>query len=102
MKDFNYAYTNLKKDVASLKGKHFELSGNLELGKGSESSSASIVQALYIRYCNDWENFQKSLVSDASERGYNIDTVLGNFPEPVLPEETVAIGETGDWTSFDG
>lgn len=102
MKDFNYAYENLKKDAASLKSTHFQLSGSVELGESSESSSAGIIKTLYTRYCNDWQNFQKSLVSDASVHGYNIDIVLGNFPAPELPEATVTIGETGDWTSFDG
>ena len=71
MKNFNYSYNTLKTAASSLKSQHFQLSGKLESGEGSESEPiyAKLVQLGYTRYQSDWQNFIKVLKCDASQRG---------------------------------
>ena len=45
---------------------------------------------------------KQDLILDAKQRGYNIQQVLDNFIEPDLPEETIRIGLSGEWVSYDG
>lgn len=103
MKDFNYAYKNLKDQANQLKNTHFQQSGKLEIGEIENTQiPALLIKELYSRYSADWQNFEKTLISDAINRGYDIQSVLQNFPQPILPEETIDVGITGDWESYDG
>lgn len=104
MKNYNSHYGALKASATSLKNQHFELSGTLELAEGLESAPiyTKVIQRGYTRYKEDWQNFLENLKYDVSQRGYNTDKVLKQFPEPDLPEETVTVGESGVWVSFDG
>ncbi|MCF8494840.1 MAG: hypothetical protein K9G65_05575 [Rickettsiaceae bacterium] len=102
MKDFNLCYKDLKVAANAVKETHWKLSGNLESGQGSKEMYAKLVQVGCTRYHDDWQKFIEDLTFDASQRGYNTKQVLANFPEPALPQETVTVGETGDWVSLDG
>lgn len=103
MKDFNYAYKNLKDQANQLKITHFQQSGKLETGEITDTQlSALLIKGLYSQYSADWQNFEKTLISDATNRGYDIQSVLQNFPQPILPEETIEVGVTGNWESYDG
>ena len=103
MKNFNYAYKNLKDQANELKATHFKQSGNIELGERVDTDlAARLVEALYKRYSIDWQNFKEDLISDAEYRGYNVDKVLQIFPQPILPEETINVGLIGNWESYDG
>ncbi|MBN8523205.1 MAG: hypothetical protein J0M23_05070 [Rickettsiales bacterium] len=102
MKDFNLAYKNLQKSANDLKGLHFQQSGNVESNQTTSQFAANLIKSVYDRYSADWEQFKQDLILDAKQRGYNVQQVLDNFIEPDLPEETIRIGLSGEWVSYDG
>ena len=103
MKDFNYAYQNLQNSANELKNTHFQQSGKIELGEIKDKQSAtSLVKILHDRYSADWKSFEENLILDSTQRGYDVQKVLQNFPEPNLPEETIRVALTGNWESYDG
>lgn len=103
MRNFNDVYQGLKVKANKLKATHFQQSGSIESGATENTQLAALlVKGLYDRYSFEWQNFEKALISEATDRGYAIQSVLQNFPQPILPAETINVGLTGDWEFYDG
>lgn len=103
MKNFNNTYENLKNQASQLKNTHSQQSRKLEIGEIENTQiPALLIKESYSRYSADWQNFKHSLILDAINRGYDVQSVLQNFPQPILPRETIDVGITGDWESYDG
>ena len=98
MKNYNYAYDNLKKSANELKTLHWQQSGYLESSpKGNKQMSAQLVQLAYGRYADDWNRFIKNVKQDANQNKSNVQDVLQNYPMPTLPQETIDVGLGGEW-----
>jgi len=97
MKDYNYAYNALKKSANELKELHWKQSGYLESSTGNENTSAQLVQRVYERYINDWNDFINDVTQNANQNNWNLQKALANYPEPQLPQETIEVGASGEW-----
>lgn len=97
MKNYNYAYDNLKKSANELKTLHWQQSGYLEQGNGNKNTSAQLVKYAYVNYTDDWNRFIKDVTQNASQNKWNVQNVLKNYPEPTLPQETIDVGLGGEW-----
>jgi len=98
MKNYNYAYDNLKKSANELKTLHWQQSGYLESSpKGNKKMSAKLVEFAYGSYIEDWNRFISDVTQNANQNKWNVQNVLQNYPEPTLPQETIDVGLGGEW-----
>ena len=101
-KDFDVAYQSLLAEADKLIIEHARVSGHVELGHMTEAMAASQVKFSYDRYSSSLLRFTNSVREIAkSDEGFN-NVMSTSYPNLRLPEETIYVGSTNNWLSYDG